>query len=337
MIDYLYTRKSKYISGKGLTYREALKKQKLNPKTFPKSELLCMFIQNPSPAEIEEIGVDFSVEERYFAKFKTDVRSVRYSLDPLMFSFTDYYTDANNRIKIARLLFVIKENVLLLIVAEESKYFQDLFTKVKESAQKRKLKSEAFILYEFLHHDTKENYDVLERMDDKITALEQKVIDNKQADTIMLREIMHIKKELIHMNKRLWASSKVIFTIKKDLTSLKLTHEELSLLDDIYDTLLHQIDLIETQKETVTDYLEIFTTNVSNRLAVISNELNVVMKKMAALTIIIMVPTLIAGIYGTNFHFLPEITWQYGYLYMWIAMIIAAGITYGLFHRKGWI
>ncbi len=320
-----------------MDYAKALQKHKLNPKTFPKKELLCMFVQNPSSEEIKEISRDFSVEEKYFSKFRNDTRSLRYSFNPLVFSYTDYYMDNANLIRMARLLFAIKENVVLLVVADESKYFQELFNRVKDNVIKRRLKSEAFLLYEFLHQDATENYDVLERMDDKITALEQRIIENKQADTLLLKEIMNIKKELIRMNKRLWASSKVIFTIKKDLTSLKLTHEELSLLDDIYDTLLHQIDLIETQKETVTDYLEIFTTNVSNRLAVISNELNVVMKKMAALTIIIMVPTLIAGIYGSNFHYLPEITWQYGYLYMWIAMILTAGITYGLFHKKGWI
>jgi Mg2+ and Co2+ transporter CorA len=85
------------------------------------------------------------------------------------------------------------------------------------------------------------------------------------------------------------------------MLGIKPEPQRMALLDDIYDTFLHQIDLIETQKETVTDYLEIFTTMISNRLAATSNELNIVMKKMTALTIIIMIPTLIAGVYGTNF------------------------------------
>lgn len=337
MLEYLYTHMGKYYSGEGLGYSEALKKQKLNPKTFPKKDLLCFFVQAPTDKEIVQMAHDFDVEEKHFHKFKTESRSIRYSFDPLIFCMTDYVTEHNSKIHIAHLLLVIKHNVLLVVVSEQSKYFKELFDKVIEKTQRRKLKSEAYILYEFLHQDTKENYEVIENIDDKLASLEKKIIGGAADERLMLQEIMSQKKYLIKMNKRLWASSKIIFTIKKDLTSLKLTHEEQGLLDDIYDTLMHQVDLIETQKETVTDLLEIYTTTLNNKLAEISNKLNIVMKKMAALTIIIMVPTLIASIYGTNFHYLPEISWKYGYLWMFGLMTTTAFFTWLSFHRKGWI
>jgi magnesium transporter len=223
------------------------------------------------------------------------------------------------------------------VTSEKSNYYIELFEKVIGNAQGKGKYSTAYILYEFLRQDSKENYDVLEMMDEKIMTLEEKVLSKTSNDRAIIHDIVSFKKDLLKMRKTLWASSKIIFTIKKDLTSIRLTKEEYALLDDIYDTFLHQIDLIETQTETVTDYLEIFTTTISNRLAATSNELNMVMKKMAALTIIIMVPSLIAGIYGTNFHNLPEITWQYGYLYLWGLMIAAAALTYYFFHRKGWV
>lgn len=337
MLEYLYTHKGKYYSGQGLNYASELKKIRLNPKTFPKKELLCFFVQSPTEKEIAQMAKDFEVEEKYFHKFKTESRSIRYSFDPLIFGMTDYISEDSGKIHVAHLLLVIKHNVLLLVVSEQSKYFKELFSKVIEKTQKRKLKSEAYILYEFLHQDTKENYDVIENIDDKLAELEKKIITNQSEEKTLLQEIMSQKKYLIKMNKRLWASSKIIFTIKKDLTSLKLTHEEQALLDDIYDTLMHQVDLIETQKEMVTDLLEIYTTTLNNKLADISNKLNIVMKKMAALTIIIMIPTMIASVYGTNFHFLPEITWKYGYLWLWVAMTVSAFFTWYSFHKKGWI
>jgi magnesium transporter len=337
MLEYLYTHKGKYHSGQGLGYIAELKKQKLNPKTFPKNELLCFFVQAPTDIEIKQMAHDFDVEEKHFHKFKTESRSIRYSFDPLIFCLTDYITEQAGKIHVAHLLLIIKHNVLVVVVAESSKYFKELFDTVIDKTQKRKLKSEAYILYEFLHQDTKENYEVIENIDDKLALLEKKIISGPGEEKITLLEIMSQKKYLIKMNKRLWASSKIIFTIKKDLTSLKLTHEEQGLLDDIYDTLMHQIDLIETQKEIVTDLLEIYTTTLNNKLAEISNNLNIVMKKMAALTIIIMIPTMIASVYGTNFHFLPEITWRYGYLYMLGIMALTAFLTYYSFHKRQWI
>ncbi len=337
MLEYLYTHKGKYYSGQGLNYVEELKKIRLNPKNFPKKELLCFFVQSPSEKEIIQMAKDFDVEEKHFHKFRTEQRSARYSFNPLIFCLTDYISEDTGKIHIAHLLLVIKHNVLLLVVAEQSKYFKELFDTVIEKTKKRKLKSEAYILYEFLHQDTKENYEVIEKIDDKLAELEKKIIANQHDEKLLLQDIMSQKKYLIKMNKRLWASSKIIFTIKKDLTALKLTHEEQALLDDIYDTLMHQVDLIETQKETVTDLLEIYTTTLNNKLAEISNKLNVVMKKMAALTIIIMIPTMIASVYGTNFHVLPELSWRYGYLWLWILMGASAFFTWYSFHKKGWI
>ena len=76
MLEYLYTHKGKYFSGQGLGYSEALKKQKLNPKTFPKKELLCFFVQAPTEKEIVQMARDFEVDEKYFHKFKTETRSM---------------------------------------------------------------------------------------------------------------------------------------------------------------------------------------------------------------------------------------------------------------------
>lgn len=337
MLEYLYTHKGKYYSGQGLNYTEELKKIHINPRNFPKKELLCFFVQSPSEKEIVQMVKDFDVEEKHFHKFKNEQRSVRYSFNPLIFCLIDYISEDTGKIHIVHLLFIIKNNMLLLVVAEQSKYFKELFGTVIEKTKKRKLKSETYILYEFLNQDTKENYEVIEKIDDKLAELEKKIIANQCEEKLMLQEIMSQKKYLIRMNKRLWASSKIIFTIKKDLTALKLTHEEQALLDDIYDTLMHQVDLIETQKETVTDLLEVYTTTLNNKLADISNKLNTVMKKMAALTIIIMMPTMIASVYGTNFKFLPELSWKYGYLWLWVAMTASALFTWYLFHKKGWI
>jgi len=329
MIEYFYKKGLKYFSGDSKSYKE------FKAKDIPK-EFQCLIVQNPSENEALQLCHDYHLEEKPFKKFKTENRSLRYSFNPLTFVFTDYYTDTAERVKVSKILFIVKNNLLVLITSENSEYYRDLFNKVTKLAQEQKKCSTGYILYEFLHQDAKENYDVLESMDDKIESLEGKVLSETHEKPVV-HEIVALKKELIQMSKRLWASSKVIFTIKRELTSIKLTKEDSALLDDIYDTFLHQIDMIETQKETVTDFLEIFTTTISNRLAATSNELNMVMKKMAALTIIIMVPTLIAGIYGMNYHIMPELSWRYGYAFALAFMTICAWLTYMTFHRKKWI
>jgi magnesium transporter len=328
MIEYFHKKGSRYLEGSSKNYSEFR-------RTFKSNEFLCMLIQVPGEEDVEGLCKDFKLNPRPFKKFRNETRSMRYSFNPLMFTLTDYHTD-NNKIKVSKLLFVVHNKILIMITSEYSNYYKELFDRVVKNAHIHKKYSTGYILYEFLHEDAKDNYNVLELMEDRIQSLEQKVLSDIHEKAVT-HDIMALKKELAKMSKRLWASSKVIFTIKRDLTAIKLTKEDQALLDDIYDTFLHQIDMVETLKETVTDYLEIFTTTISNRLAITSNELNIVMKKMTALTIIIMVPTLIAGIYGMNYRYMPELGWKYGYLFSIGLMIVTAWMIYGSFHRKKWI
>ena len=73
---------------------------------------LCVLIQNPSDEEVKNLCKDFELEEKPFKKFRTETRSLRYSFDPLVFTFSDYYT-TSNKIKVSHLLFIIRKNILI--------------------------------------------------------------------------------------------------------------------------------------------------------------------------------------------------------------------------------
>ena len=71
-------------------------------------------------------------------------------------------------------------------------------------------------------------------------------------------------------------------------------------------------------------------------LSVTSNNLNAVMKRLTAFTVVLMVPTLIAGIYGMNFHGVPELSWPFGYT---LALVVMAGLMGAIawyFIRNDW-
>jgi magnesium transporter len=69
----------------------------------------------------------------------------------------------------------------------------------------------------------------------------------------------------------------------------------------------------------------------------VANHLNEIMKKLSAWAGIILVPTLIAGIYGMNFEEIPELHWAVGYPLALGMMLASAGALYGVFKRKGWL
>jgi magnesium transporter len=140
------------------------------------------------------------------------------------------------------------------------------------------------------------------------------------------------------------------FAVRRDLTTLRraaapmrevvnaIIRKEIDFVDeqaivhfhDIYDRVLRVGELVEAQRDLLTGLLEA-------NLAVTSNQLNQVMKKMTSWGAILIVATLIAGIYGMNFRHMPELHWQYGYAMALGLMGISTFVLWRYFKRKNWL
>jgi magnesium transporter len=99
---------------------------------------------------------------------------------------------------------------------------------------------------------------------------------------------------------------------------------------DVADHVVRALETAETLREMLTSTLEVHLTAVSNRL-------NLAMKKLTAWGAIILVPTLIAGVYGMNFTHMPELDWAWGYPFALFLMGSSASALYLVFRRKGWL
>jgi magnesium transporter len=176
-------------------------------------------------------------------------------------------------------------------------------------------------------------FDVTDLIDDRLDELEEKVFPDEGGDLISTANV-----------------PKAIFAVRTDLTVVRraaaplrevvnaIIRREIEFVDDeaivhfhdVYDRVLRVGDLVEAQRDLLNGLLEA-------NLAVTSNQLNQVMKKMTSWGAILIVATLIAGIYGMNFHNIPELDWEYGYP---LALALMAVITFALwryFKRKGWL
>jgi len=83
-------------------------------------------------------------------------------------------------------------------------------------------------------------------------------------------------------------------------------------------------------------YRDLVAAALEANLSVTSNNLNAVMKRLTAFTVVLMVPTLIAGIYGMNFHFMPELSWPLGYPVVLLVMAGLMGLIALYFWRNDW-
>jgi len=101
-------------------------------------------------------------------------------------------------------------------------------------------------------------------------------------------------------------------------------------LKDVYDHTIQVIDTIETYRDMVSGMLDIYLSNLSNKM-------NEVMKVLTIIATIFIPLTFIAGIYGMNFEFMPELKWRWGYfLILGLMIIIGIGMVF-YFQRKKWL
>ena len=102
------------------------------------------------------------------------------------------------------------------------------------------------------------------------------------------------------------------------------------LLQDVYDHVLRVVDLVDSGRE-------LMGNAVDAHLAIISNRLNQVMKKMTSWGAILLGSTLVAGIYGMNFRHMPELSWELGYAWALGLMLTITIVGYWFFKRRDWL
>ena len=109
-----------------------------------------------------------------------------------------------------------------------------------------------------------------------------------------------------------------------------VSHETRVFLRDLYDHTIHTIDTIETQRDIVSGMLDVYLSSVSNKM-------NQVMKLLTVMSSIFIPLTFVAGIYGMNFEYMPELHWVWGYPVVLAAMLTLAVSLTIFFRRKHWI
>jgi magnesium transporter len=316
MLKHMYYNagKNTITQGEGVNYE------------IPKNnDFAWVFMQSPIYSEVQKVCKDFSIDLKYFKTFSRENRSIRYSINPLIFVFIDYYLE-NNKVKTSRILFVLKENALIIVMQRKTIFHRDLFDQLVKEFEVSKKKNLIRLMHQFLIDDVDENYEVIERVENIIAHLEKSVNSGNEKK---VHDIINYKRAIYRMSRRFWGSAKIVYLIKKGLTPLRVDMESMVLLDDVYNTYMHQIDILTSAKEMLSDILAAYEIRVQN-------DLNLVIKKLTAITVILMVPTLIASMYGMNFKHMPELDSPLGYPVTIILMLSSILVLAIFFHRKNW-
>jgi magnesium transporter len=187
---------------------------------------------------------------------------------------------------------------------------------------------QGFLLWALFDVIVDRYFEVTDAVDDRLDEIEDVVFSDSPPPAVP-REIFTVRSDLTTLRRAAAPMREVVNAIIR--REIDFVNEPAIVhFHDVYDRVLRVGDLIEAQRDLLTGLLEA-------NLAVTSNQLNQVMKKMTSWGAILIVATLIAGIYGMNFRHMPELNWQYGYLMAVALMGISTLVLYRVFKRKGWL
>lgn len=168
---------------------------------------------------------------------------------------------------------------------------------------------------------------VLEKFGEKIESIELELIGNPTQKTV--QRLYQLKREMIFLHNAVWPLREVASVLGKHESAL-ISEATAPYLRDVNDHVTHIMDSVYIYREMLSSMLDMYLSSVSNRL-------NEVMKVLTVISLIFMPLTFIAGVYGMNFKFMPELEWRYGYFFALFLMLGISVIMLLYFKRKKWL
>ncbi len=189
-------------------------------------------------------------------------------------------------------------------------------------------KGSAFALYAVMDSIVDQYFPIIETLELEMEAMENKVFSEKfRRETT--EEIYQLKRQLLEVKRAVSPLIDICNRLMRFDLAL-ISEQTRPYFRDVYDHALRINEMVDNARELLSSVLEA-------NFSLISISQSEVSKKFAGWAAIIAVPTMIAGFYGMNFKFMPELSWHYGYAFVITLTIASCLLLYYTFRRSGWL
>jgi magnesium transporter len=189
-------------------------------------------------------------------------------------------------------------------------------------------KGQGFVLYAIMDFIVDRYFPVVDELEQELEVIEDKIFKGKPSRETT-EQIYELKRELLEVKRAVSPLIDICNRLMRfDIKSI--SNETQPYFRDIYDHAVRINEMIDNTRELLNTALEA-------NFSLISISQNDTSKKFAGWAAIIAMPTMIAGFYGMNFKFMPELDWHYGYYAVIILTIAVCSTLYYFFRRSGWL
>lgn len=279
---------------------------------------------------IEKIGHHYGIHPTVLEDIvNTDQRPKIYDMGEYLFLILKMisYSENEKRVQAEQISLLLGNNYVISFQEREGDVFQAIRDRIRYNKGRVRRMGSDYLAYVLMDAVVDNYFIVLETVGDQIEEMEDEVMTSPTTET--LQKLNRIKRRLLFLRKSVWPLREVVSHLERIESNLvkKQIHPYLR---DIYDHTIQVVDMLETMRDMNSGMFDMYLSSVSNRM-------NEVMKVLTIIATIFIPLTFIAGIYGMNFEFMPELKWRWAYFSVWGLMIVVGVIMISYFRRKKWL
>ena len=279
---------------------------------------------------IQEIGATLDLNQLLLADvLETNARPKIHDYENWIFLSLKMvqYNEKNEHFSVENLSIIFNDNVLISFQEKKGTIFEPVRERIRNHKRTLRNSKTDYLLFALLDTVIDHYLYVLSLFGEKIESFEDVLLE--KPDKNVIEQINVFKKELNYIRKAIKPAREMILALSK--TESDFIHKKNDLhFKELVNNINQASDTLDNYRELLSDQLNIYHM-------IISSKLNDIMKFLTIFSVIFIPLTFIAGIYGTNFEFLPELRIKYGYFIMLGVMALLTILMLFYFKRKKWL
>ena len=280
--------------------------------------------------ELQTIGNFFNLHPLIMADIvNTDQRPKVEFYDDYVYLVLKMITwnNAASRIDSEQISIVIGAGWVLSFQERPGDVFDPVRERILQAKGKIRQRKSDYLGYALFDEIVDNYYIILEGLGDTIEALEEEILAQPTQSSV--GRLHSLKREVLFLRKAVWPLREMAIALEREEHAL-ISAEVHPYLRDVYDHTIHIIEIIDSYRDLLAGLLDLYMSSVSNTM-------NSVMKVLTIIATIFIPITFVAGVYGMNFKYIPELRWDYGYFYSLGLMAAIALVMIAYFRRKRWL
>lgn len=282
------------------------------------------------PKIIEQVGKNFGVHPLVLEDIADTGQR------PKIEDFEDYmyvvlkmfrFDEKENEIQTEQISLVLGHDFVISFQEREGDVFDPIRERLRNNKGRIRKASADYLVYALMDAVVDNYFLIMEKLGETIEEIEDRLVVSPSSETVHI--IHDLKRQMIVLRKSVWPLRDVISRLERSESPL-IMRSTLIYLRDVYDHTVQVMDSVDTFRDMLSGMLDIYLSSVSNRM-------NEIMKVLTVIATIFIPLTFIAGIYGMNFSYMPELAEPWGYP---AVLILMATLSIGMviyFRRKHWI